>query len=102
MRDTILVAKLKAAVKLYRGCDDGIDERCIANRIASPDLISDATGAGDTFEAGFLAVLLLKGIDSLMEAAEIGSSFAYARLTQSRERIYPELSRIFFESRSIS
>lgn len=102
LRDTILVAKLKAAVKLYCGCDGGIDERCIENRIASPDRISDATGAGDTFEAGFLAVLLLKGMGSLKEAAEIGSSFAYARLTQSRERIYPELSRIFFESRSIS
>lgn len=99
LKDTILVAKLKAAIKLYSRRGDGIDEICIENRIANPDRISDATGAGDTFEAGFLALLLQKGMDRLKEAAELGSSFAYARLTQSRERIYPELSRIFFESR---
>ena len=95
LKDTILVAKLKAAIKLYSRNGDGIAELCIENRIANPDRISDATGAGDTFEAGFLAVLLQKGMDRLKEAAELGSSFAYARLTQSRERIYPEISRIF-------
>ena len=90
LKDTILIAKLKADIKMYNRRGDGIEELCIENRIANPDWISDATGAGDTFEAGFLPVLLLKGMERLKEAAELGSSFAYARLTQSREKIYPE------------
>ncbi|MBP1743084.1 MAG: carbohydrate kinase family protein [Firmicutes bacterium] len=98
LKYTILVAKLKAALKLYCRLDDGIAEMCIENRIVSPDRINDATGAGDTFEAGFLAVLLLKGMGKLKEAAELGSSFAYAKLTSSGDEIYPELANIYEEN----
>lgn len=97
LEGNILVAKLKSHIKMYRKCGDHFEERSCQNRIAKCDEISDATGAGDVFAAGFLAVLLLKGMEFIDEAAELGSSFAYAKLTSSGDRFYPELARIYSE-----
>jgi len=95
LKNIILVAKMKSHIKVYSKENDEIVERCFENEVVKDDKISDATGAGDIFEAGFLAVLLLKGMD-FGEAAELGGRFAHAKLTVPYDKIYPELVRIYW------
>jgi len=96
LEDIVLVAKMKSEIKVYSRVNGEIVERCFENQVVRDDQISDATGAGDIFEAGFLIVLLLKGMD-FGEAVELGSRFTYAKLTVSHDKIYPELARIYRE-----
>lgn len=97
LENNLIVAKLKSHIKLYSKSGGRIEERSFVNRLAKCDGISDATGAGDVFAAGFLAVMLRKGMEFADEAAELGSIFAYAKLTSYGDRIYPELARIYSE-----
>lgn len=96
LKDIIIVAKMKSEIKVYCRANGEIVKRCFENKVVQDDQISDATGAGDIFEAGFLVVLLLKGMD-FCEEAELGSRFAYAKLTIPNNKIYPELARIYRE-----
>jgi sugar/nucleoside kinase (ribokinase family) len=94
LEDMILVAKMKSEIKVYCRVKGEIVERCFENQVVRDSQISDATGAGDVFEAGFLVVLLLKGMD-FAEAAGLGSRFTHAKLTVPHDEIYPELARIY-------
>lgn len=96
LEDVVLVAKMKSELKVYCRVNGEIVERCFENQVVRYDQISDATGAGDIFDAGFLIVLLLKGMD-FVEAVELGSRFARAKLTLPYDKIYPELARIYRE-----
>lgn len=97
LEGNLLVAKLKPDIRIYSQSGEGLIERRFENRIVDFRDISDATGAGDMFNAGFLAVLLRRGGASVLEAAELGSRFAFAKLTSSGGNVYSELGRIFRE-----
>lgn len=94
LQRSTLVAKLKPDIRVYSRCGVDVTEMRFVNRVVDFDEISDATGAGDMFDAGFLAVLLRSGTGAIREAAELGSSFAYAKLSSAGDDVYRELERI--------
>jgi len=97
-----LIVKKETDIKLYTQRSDsvvGIDERTFKIDVISREKISDATGAGDVFAAGFLTEMLLNGLD-MQPAVELGIKLMRAKLATSPEDLSQELARIFLEWRS--
>ena len=91
---TLLIVKKEAEIKLYCRYDLQISEQIFDIKVIGNEEISDATGAGDVFAAGFLTVQLLKGM-STPAAVELGMRFMRAKLTAPPEQLYSDLARIY-------
>jgi sugar/nucleoside kinase (ribokinase family) len=92
--ETLLILKDEAEVLIYSCSSQQIAEQRFEINVISNEQISDATGAGDLFDAGFLAVQLLGSTD-VPSAVELGMRFMRAKLITPPEQLYPELSSIF-------
>jgi sugar/nucleoside kinase (ribokinase family) len=94
-----LIVKKETDIKLYSHQDKAataIGEQTFRIDVISREKISDATGAGDVFAAGFLTALLLKGED-VKYAVGLGIKLMRAKLSMSPEDLNQELARIFEE-----
>ncbi|HEY5576463.1 MAG TPA: carbohydrate kinase family protein [Clostridiaceae bacterium] len=102
--ETKLIVKNETDIKLYSHQDKAataIGEQTFRIDVISREKISDATAAGDVFAAGFLAALLLNGMD-MQPAVELGIKLMRAKLEMAPEELSQELNRIFMEWRSCS
>jgi sugar/nucleoside kinase (ribokinase family) len=98
--DTKLIVKKETDIKIYSRQDKAapaIAERTFRIDVISREQISDATGAGDVFAAGFLTALLLKGMD-IQYAVELGIKLMRAKLSVKPEDLNKELALAFKES----
>lgn len=96
----VLVAKMETEIKLYSRSTlrpQAAEERIFPIDVISNDRISDATGAGDVFAAGFLTALLLDGRADIASAVGLGMELMRAKLSAAPENIGPEFNRIFME-----
>jgi sugar/nucleoside kinase (ribokinase family) len=89
----VLVIKKETEIKLYSASE----ERTFQIDVISNDRISDATGAGDVFAAGFLTALLQDGRADMASAVGLGMELMRAKLSAAPENIRPEFERIFRE-----
>ena len=94
LQETLLILKDEAEILIYSRSNQQIVEQRFEINIISNEQISDATGAGDLFDAGFLTVQLLGSTD-VPAAVELGMRFMRAKLITPSEQLYPELARIF-------
>jgi sugar/nucleoside kinase (ribokinase family) len=94
LQETRLILKDEAEILIYSRSNQKIAEQRFEIDVISNENISDATGAGDIFAAGFLAVQLLGSTD-VPAAVELGIQFMRAKLITPPEQLYPELARIF-------
>jgi len=94
-----LIVKKETDIKVYTllsNSTERIYERTFKIDIISREKISDATGAGDVFAAGFLAALLLNETD-MQPAVELGIKLMRAKLSAPPEDLNKDLARIFRE-----
>lgn len=97
--DTNLIVKKETDIKIYSRQDKeapAIAECTFRIDVISREQISDATGAGDIFAAGFLTALLLKGMD-MQYAVELGIKLMRAKLSVKPEDLNKELALVFKE-----
>lgn len=94
LQETLLILKKESEIKLFCRSDQQTVEQRFKINVISNEQISDATGAGDIFAAGFLAVQLLGGI-AVSDAVDLGMRFMRAKLITPPEQLYPELARIY-------
>ena len=90
-----LIVKEETEIKIYQRENRAISEQIFPIDVLSNEEIVDATGAGDVFAAGFLAILLLQGDGAVCEAVELGMRFMRAKLILPPEKLYAELADIF-------
>jgi len=95
---TITVVKEEAEIMLYSRNNQQIVEQRFNNLVVSDEQISDFTGAGDLFAAGFLTAIILNG-DDLPAAVDLGMRFMRTKLTTEPEILFAELRRTFLEFR---
>lgn len=93
-----VVVKEEAEIIVYRHAKQQIREQRFNNQVISDEQISDFTGAGDLFAAGFLTAILVKGAD-LPAAVDLGMRFMRTKLTTRPETLFAELRRTFSEFR---
>ncbi len=93
-QETCLIIKNESEIKLFCGGNHKLGEQCYKINVLREEEIIDATGAGDAFAAGFLAVWLLCGMKT-PEAVELGMRFMRAKLIVPPEQLYRELVAIF-------
>jgi sugar/nucleoside kinase (ribokinase family) len=98
LKETLLILKDEAEILIYSRSNQQIVEQRFEINVISKEQISDATGAGDLFDAGFLTVQLLGNTD-VPAAVELGMRFMRAKLITLPEQLYRELTRIFKESK---
>lgn len=91
---TLLIVKKEAKIILYCRAEQQPAEQIFDINVISNEQISDATGAGDIFAAGFLTVQLLGG-KAIPDAVELGMRFMRAKLITPPEQLCPELARIY-------
>lgn len=94
LQETQLILKDESEIKIYGCSNQQIVEQRYAIKVISNEQISDSTGAGDLFAAGFLTVQLLKG-KAMPDAVELGIRFMRTKLITPPEKLYPELASIF-------
>jgi sugar/nucleoside kinase (ribokinase family) len=92
--ETLLILKEESEIRIYNRSKQNIAEQCYKIDLIRNEEISDATGAGDIFAAGFLTVELLKG-RAIPAAVEFGMQLMRAKLIMPPEKLYSELARIF-------
>ena len=95
--DTKLVVKKETDIKIYSRqdkADPAIGEQTFRIDVISREKISDATGAGDVFAAGFLTAILLKGMD-MQYAAELGIKLMRAKLSMKPQDLNKDLAVVF-------
>jgi sugar/nucleoside kinase (ribokinase family) len=96
----VLVIKKESEIKLYSRCilkPKAAAERTFPIDVISGDRISDATGAGDVFAAGFLTALLLEGSADMASSVGLGMELMRAKLSAAPENTGPLFERIFRE-----
>lgn len=74
--DTLVIVKKETEIKLY---SRKAGELAFGIDVISSEKISDATGAGDVFDAGFLAAVLL-GCKDMRMAVDLGNRLMRAKL----------------------
>jgi len=94
MQETSIIVKKESEIKIYCRSNKKIIEQSFEIKVISNEQISDATGAGDMFAAGFLTIQLSKG-KATPEAVELGLRFMRAKLSIPPEKLYSELALIF-------
>jgi sugar/nucleoside kinase (ribokinase family) len=91
---TLLILKDEAEIVIFSPSNQQAAAQRFEIDVISNEQISDATGAGDIFAAGFLTVQLLGG-KAIPDAVELGMRFMGAKLITPPEQLYPELAHIY-------
>jgi len=94
----LIIVKKETEIKLFRS---GGKEESFAIDVMKNEEISDATGAGDAFDAGFLASLLL-GEAGDRRAAALGMMLMRARLASDPENLWERYAEAFSRWRKLA
>jgi sugar/nucleoside kinase (ribokinase family) len=90
----VLVVKKPDSICLFYRLQGRLLKREFENQVLDNEVIKDATGAGDIFAAGFLAGLLVPGLEA-SHAVELGLSMARAKLLAGGSSCFDRYPAIF-------
>lgn len=94
--NALLILKKTDEIRLFCRENKKVKEQVFTFKIVDEEHIKDSTGAGDTFAAGFLSIILLGG--SLNKAVDLGIKFVKTKLINQQEELYSRLKEVFEQS----
>ncbi|NEQ47819.1 MAG: hypothetical protein F6K00_31545 [Leptolyngbya sp. SIOISBB] len=90
----LVVLKKYDSITIYYKLQGRIISRVFPNQVLAPELIEDATGAGDIFAAGFLTSILVPGMEC-SHGVELGLRFVHSKLVVPGYKSFSKYAGIF-------
>ncbi len=100
LSETFVVVKKETEIKLFRKEGSSVGEEAFRIDVIGSDEIKDATGAGDAFDAGFLAAVLLGAAEESW-AVELGMMLMRVKLACEPQSLREGFAEAFADWREL-